>query len=133
MALLDEAVPATLSLGAADAALPPDLMSPPLPKGPSSPILSPKLHSPVASPFTSTSINTNDYFAKRKREDEAGGEVGLLPLKTAKTHGGGDPTDAEGMRQRLLGGSKSGAIGSSQLHEELGGQLADVRCASEIS
>lgn len=128
--MLDEAVPATLSLEPAEAALPPDLMSPPLPKGPSSPVLSPKPPSPVVSPaISSTRFNTEDYFAKRKREDAAGGESGLLPLKTAKTTGAGaDPAaDSEGMRQRLLGGgSKSSAIGSSQLHEELGGQLADV-------
>lgn len=38
--------------------------------------------------------------------------------------------DQEGMRQRLMGGA--GAIGASQLHEELGGQLADVSRATSI-
>lgn len=119
-------MPATLSLQTAGASLPQALMSPPLPKGPSSPVLNPKQPSPVVSPLSSTGFNTEDYFSKRKREDDAGGESGLLPLKTAKTRGAEEPTDQEGMRQRLMGGSKRGAIGASQLHEELGGQLADV-------
>ena len=61
------------------------------------------------------------FLATRLREDEQGGEVGLLPLRTEM---GRD----SGARERLLGpaGAVDGA-GSTQLHEELGGQLSDVR------
>lgn len=76
-------------------------------------------------------LDTASYFAKRKREDEKGGEVGLLPLKT-KSRAEKGPMDEEGMRNRLMGGASS-VIGSSQLHEELGGQLADVSGARQLS
>lgn len=96
----------------------------------SSPMLSP---SPVLSPAITTStsnFNTGGYFSKRAREDTQGGEAGLLPLKVQKTKGPEEVVDQEGMRQRLLGGGGARAIGASQLHEEIGGQLVDVSTAS---
>lgn len=64
------------------------------------------------------------YLANRVREDEEGGEVGLLPLRTQENRELGE-------RQRLLGpvGAVDG-VGSAQLHEELGGQLSDVSTAA---
>ncbi|RSH88968.1 hypothetical protein EHS25_002630 [Saitozyma podzolica] len=66
-----------------------------------------------------------EYLATRQRQDALGSDTGLLPLKTPATAGTGD--NGPGARDRLLGdvGSR-GAVGSSQLHEELGGQLADM-------
>lgn len=122
--LLDEAVPASLSLDSEEPVLAVELPTSPLPTAPA-PSISPRL----AAVLTSTSdFNTSTYFAKRSREDAAGGEAGLLPLKVAKKSNN-DPMDQEGMRQRLMGGAQ-GAIGSSQLHEELGGQLVDVSAGS---
>lgn len=120
VALLDEAVPAKLELDDEPAELPP---VPPSPRerssrSPSVPIMSPMLS------LGGSELDTAKYFAKRKREDELGGESGLLPLKTMK-QGEGGPMDEEGMRNRLMGGVRT-VVGSSQLHEELGGQLADV-------
>jgi hypothetical protein len=66
-----------------------------------------------------------EYLATRQRQDALGSDTGLLPLKTPATAGAADK--GLGARDRLLGdvGSR-GAVGSSQLHEEMGGQLADV-------
>ncbi|GFZ46828.1 hypothetical protein JCM24511_04048 [Saitozyma sp. JCM 24511] len=66
-----------------------------------------------------------EYLATRQRQDALGSDTGLLPLKTPATAGTADK--GLGARDRLLGdvGSR-GAVGSSQLHEELGGQLADM-------
>ncbi|GMK53623.1 hypothetical protein CspeluHIS016_0102090 [Cutaneotrichosporon spelunceum] len=119
VALLDEAVPAKL-----DEADVEDIVSPPvLPPPP------PKVREPSRSPSILVSpsggeLDTASYFAKRRRVDEAGGEEGLLPLKTAKVD---ESMSAEGMRRRLMGtrGAQS-AVGSAALHEELGGQLADM-------
>lgn len=62
-----------------------------------------------------------DYLTARLREDVQRGEVGLLPLRT-KT------ASEANARESLLGPPESaGGLGAAQLHEELGGQLADVR------
>ncbi|BEI82969.1 hypothetical protein CcaverHIS002_0308370 [Cutaneotrichosporon cavernicola] len=119
VALLDEAVPAKLDEGDVEALTSP----PPLPPSPA------KAREPSHSPSILLSpsggeLDTASYFAKRRREDETGGEAGLLPLKTAKVDEG---MSAEGMRRRLLGtGGAQSAVGSAALHEELGGQLADM-------
>lgn len=70
------------------------------------------------------------YLAKREKEDAQGGEAGLLPVSTPL---GGQGTskegvDAEKQREQLLAGKTSmAALSGAQLHEELGGQLAQVR------
>ena len=68
---------------------------------------------------------TSDYLALRLREDEQGGEAGLLPLKIRPVQ---DPRDdLLGVRQGVSG------LGAAQLHEELGGQLADVSMFTRFS
>lgn len=127
VALLDEAVPAKLEeADVEELASPPAL--PPSPAKVRGPSRSPSI--PILSP-AGGELDTASYFAKRRREDEAGGEAGLLPLKTAKFDEG---MSAEGMRRRLLGtGGAQSAVGSAALHEELGGQLADVSSASGLT
>ena len=74
------------------------------------------------------------YLAKRQREDAQGGEAGLLRLAETGRRGDGaavtGSVDAEKQREELLAGNTSRvAISGAQLHEELGGQLAQV-CSS---
>ena len=59
------------------------------------------------------------YLATRAAEDEKGNEVGLLPVRT-RPNAPADKSD----RDHLLAGGIG--MGAAQLHEELGGQLADV-------
>jgi hypothetical protein len=126
VALLDEAVPAKLDEAEVEELASPPVL-PPSPAKTREPSRSPSI--PLMSPAAGE-LDTASYFAKRRREDEAGGEAGLLPLKTAKVDEG---MSAEGMRRRLLGtGGAQSAIGSAALHEELGGQLADVSSASLV-
>lgn len=69
----------------------------------------------------------SEYLSKREREDARGGEIGLLPLGGDARRGTGGPTKSQG--DQLLAGQRSeGVMGNSQLHEELGGQLAEVSC-----
>jgi hypothetical protein len=65
-------------------------------------------------------LNTETYLRTRLAEDREGDEAGLLPLKFQQAR------KEENERDSLLGGTRPG-MGSAQLHEELGGQLADVR------
>jgi hypothetical protein len=65
-------------------------------------------------------LNTETYLRTRLAEDREGDEAGLLPLKFQHAR------KEENERDSLLGGTRPG-MGSAQLHEELGGQLADVR------
>jgi hypothetical protein len=65
-------------------------------------------------------LNTESYLRNRVSEDRQGDEAGLLPLKVQRVK-----EKAPGGRDDLLGGARPG-MGSAQLHEELGGQLADV-------
>lgn len=67
----------------------------------------------------------SEYLAKREREDARGGETGLLPLKAIPNKQLTATTKSS--RDQLLAGQRSeGVMGNSQLHEELGGQLAEV-------
>lgn len=68
-----------------------------------------------------------EYLAARKREDQADGETGLLPIKRPTTASGSQAGSGLGARDKLFDGVRPG-MGSAQMHEELGGQLADV-CA----
>ena len=71
--------------------------------------------------------STEEYLRRRIQEDQQGGEAGLLPLKSRVAPQKPKPND----RDELLRGSGAGiGMGSAQLHEELGGQLADVRVQS---
>ena len=91
----------------------------------------------VAEPATSirqrkprTGPSLSAYLAKREREDAQGGEAGLLPVSLPRVGNGGDRNgvDAEKQREELLAGNTSrAALSGAQLHEELGGQLAQVR------
>jgi hypothetical protein len=65
-------------------------------------------------------LNTETYLRTRLAEDRQGDEAGLLPLKIQARK-----ENKENDRDSLLGGVRPG-MGSAQLHEELGGQLADV-------
>lgn len=69
-------------------------------------------------------LNTEQYLRTRLAEDREGDEAGLLPLKIQA-----QKADAPNERDSLLGGARPG-MGSAQLHEELGGQLADVSLLS---
>jgi hypothetical protein len=66
-------------------------------------------------------LNTESYLRNRVSEDRQGDEAGLLPLKITRVK----EQKGTGGRDDLLGGARPG-MGSAQLHEELGGQLADV-------
>lgn len=69
-----------------------------------------------------------EYLTKREREDSRGGEAGLLPLGHGG-HGRAIRGATKSQRDELLAGQRSdGVVGNSQLHEELGGQLAEVSC-----
>ncbi|ORX35666.1 hypothetical protein BD324DRAFT_631085 [Kockovaella imperatae] len=82
------------------------------------PTLSPKLSTTLRS--RKRGIDTAAYLRKRAEEDAAGAEVGLLPLRVV-------PQNVEkSSRDQLLGGGMRSGMGSRQLHEELGGQLADM-------
>ena len=65
-------------------------------------------------------LNTEAYLRTRLAEDREGDEAGLLPLKLQQAR------KEENERDTLLAGTRPG-MGSAQLLEELGGQLADVR------
>ena len=67
----------------------------------------------------------SEYLAARLKEDAQGGEVGLLPLRPISSWN-------QDTRAELLGPGGAGAMGSAQLQEELGGQLADVRHISKL-
>ncbi|WWC89086.1 uncharacterized protein L201_004004 [Kwoniella dendrophila CBS 6074] len=67
----------------------------------------------------------DEYLAQRSKSDLTGSEEGLLPLKPVI------PSNIKGKgvnsRDALLAGAGAGSgVGSAQLHEELGGQLADM-------
>jgi len=109
----------------------------PLPASPTSRSLSPVLDSPVPkSPLVEAVqvqpgrvlrkrvLNTEQYLRTRLAEDREGDEAGLLPLKIQA-----QKADGPNERDSLLGGARPG-MGSAQLHEELGGQLADVSLLS---
>lgn len=64
-----------------------------------------------------------EYLAARQREDRQQGEAGLLPLRQVGGANGGNARS--GARDTLMDGARPG-MGSAQLHEELGGQLANV-------
>ncbi|EIW70557.1 hypothetical protein M231_07769 [Tremella mesenterica] len=63
--------------------------------------------------------SVQEYLRRRIEEDRQGGEIGLLPLKIPIK-----PIRKED-RDILFSGVKGG-MGSARLHEELGGQLADM-------
>ncbi|WVW84226.1 hypothetical protein I302_106256 [Kwoniella bestiolae CBS 10118] len=67
----------------------------------------------------------DEYLAQRSKLDLAGSDEGLLPLKPVRAPR--QSNNEPGARESLLAGTgpRSG-IGSAQLHEELGGQLADM-------
>lgn len=68
----------------------------------------------------------DNYLRSRLSEGREGDEAGLLPLKVAVRNA---QKEKDG-RDDLLGGGNRPGIGSAQLHEELGGQLADVSFVS---
>lgn len=67
-------------------------------------------------------MNVETYLRSRTSEDREGDEAGLLPLKVPIRNAQKD----KDQRDSLLGGGNRPGMGSAQLHEELGGQLADV-------
>ncbi|WWD17058.1 hypothetical protein CI109_101495 [Kwoniella shandongensis] len=92
--------------------------------------------SSTPAPATSTvrkrrTLQTDRYLSQRNREDLTGQEIGLLPLvgvgsRTDNNNGTGTGKKGQGDREKLLGDGLGQAIGSAQLHEELGGQLVDM-------
>ncbi|KAK8864633.1 hypothetical protein IAR55_001883 [Kwoniella newhampshirensis] len=71
-------------------------------------------------------IETDQYLSQRAREDLTGQETGLLPLVGLhQDHRSANPKSASD-REKLLGDGLGAAVGSAQLHEELGGQLVDM-------
>ncbi|WWC61954.1 uncharacterized protein I303_104540 [Kwoniella dejecticola CBS 10117] len=116
---------------------------PPIERKSSPPILQPVQTLSTPRQFHPTSAQTNqgvrkrksrvdEYLAQRSRSELTGSEEGLLPLNMippkSKANGNG-----AGGREALLSGPGAGpgagpgsGIGSAQLHEELGGQLADM-------
>ncbi|WVR06839.1 hypothetical protein IAU60_003875 [Kwoniella sp. DSM 27419] len=106
--------------------------SPPLaaPAIPAAPVTAPSVHplqesaSPNHSKVRNRRSRVDDYLAQRAKGD-LGSEADLLPLKNAIQVG--KTLDGVGTRERLLeGASARSGIGSAQLHEELGGQLAEM-------
>lgn len=68
----------------------------------------------------------SEYLSKREKEDARGGEIGLLSLGSTGPRRA-DSGLSKSQRDQLLAGQTSdGVMGNSQLHEELGGQLAEV-------
>ena len=65
-------------------------------------------------------IDTEGYLRRRVKEDAEGSEAGLLPLRVVQ-----QPV-SKSSRDELFDGAGAG-MGQRQRHEELGGQLADVR------
>lgn len=121
-------IPSPLATVAPAAAVPlpgsPSSDSPSLTAAPLSEAIPPKaaVAPPASTVLRQRHVNVQDYLRSRLAEDREGEEAGLLPLNvpTRKEHKERDGKDS------LLGGSRPG-MGSAQLHEELGGQLADVR------
>ncbi|WVQ73970.1 hypothetical protein IAR50_003551 [Cryptococcus sp. DSM 104548] len=71
-------------------------------------------------------VQTDDYLAKINREDTTGEDASLLPLKLEETRRS-NVSDGPGDRDDLLGGvAPDSSLGAAQLHEELGGQLANM-------
>ncbi|WWC69975.1 uncharacterized protein I206_103919 [Kwoniella pini CBS 10737] len=70
----------------------------------------------------------DEYLMERSKSDLTGSEKGLLPLKVlpVKPKFGGVGNVAGGREALLAGAGPGSGIGSAQLHEELGGQLADM-------
>ncbi|KAK4683724.1 hypothetical protein P7C73_g6507, partial [Tremellales sp. Uapishka_1] len=104
--LLPDSTPSSPAPSPASASTPP----------PSRPLVAPQFRKRMS---TATS-QLVDYLAVRAREDAKGDETGLLPLRAIPT-----AKPEIGAREKLLGGTRNG-VGSAQLHEELGGQLADM-------
>lgn len=76
---------------------------------------------PAAAVLRQRHLNVESYLRSRQAEDREGDEAGLLPLKVSVRK---EQKNMDG-RDSLLDGARPG-MGSAQLHEELGGQLADV-------
>lgn len=66
--------------------------------------------------------NLNEYLSRREKEDRQGADAGLLPVRMKPPA----PKQGPSSRDQLLGSAGGTGMGASQLHEELGGQLADV-------
>lgn len=77
---------------------------------------------PQAAVLRQRHLNVENYLRSRLSEDREGDETGLLPLKVPTRNA---QKEKDG-RDSLLGGVNRPGMGSAQLHEELGGQLADV-------
>ncbi|ORY26172.1 hypothetical protein BCR39DRAFT_498529 [Naematelia encephala] len=100
----------------------------PLPSSPAPPAPSEMMnesHPPPAAALRQRHVPNmavTDYLRRRQEEDSAGDETGLLPLKV---HHPSRPGNNQGARDALLDGARA-TMGSKELHEELGGQLADM-------
>lgn len=71
-------------------------------------------------------VQLEDYLVKRTREDILGDESGLLAMKPIHNFENGSSKPLEA-RDELLGHTVPGsALGATQVHEELSGQLADM-------
>lgn len=66
--------------------------------------------------------NLNEYLSRREKEDRQGADAGLLPVRIKPPA----PKQGPSSRDQLLGSAGGTGMGASQLHEELGGRLADV-------
>jgi hypothetical protein len=123
---------------ATPASRPPASLTPQQDRGtPTTSVHNDGLHSSASSTLTSASSLTthrrrpapslSEYLSKREKEDARGGETGLLSLGNQKA-GPAQSGQTKSQRDQLLAGQRSeGVMGNSQLHEELGGQLAEVR------
>ncbi|WVQ79979.1 hypothetical protein IAT38_002080 [Cryptococcus sp. DSM 104549] len=99
---------------------------PPQPPAPSSSLNAavPSVDVPAAQTVRKRRVQTDEYLARRGREDNTGAEAGLLPLNLPETN---KPSNGKAARDDLPGDVAPGSgVGAAQLHEELGGQLADM-------
>lgn len=100
----------------------------PIAHPPQAPSQLPRPPTPTQEPATTTRRRKRNvqpldqYLRSRSEEDRQSGEAGLLPIRARPVV----PSE-KSSRDQLLGTGGVG-MGAAQLHEELGGQLADVSC-----
>lgn len=69
----------------------------------------------------------SEYLSQREKEDKIGGEAGLLPISKPSTAQIQSDQQEKNLKDELMAGRKSKSVlGNAEIHEELGGQLAEV-------